>query len=167
MELKRRTTRLLHDEHRAASALLERLDGLLERQPPDHAPDCAEPGVKRLLGDLASHLEGTIRRHFDFEEEHLFQLVRDAGAGAMADLLDEEHVVIRPLLQRVGSLAGAARDGGFGAEDWVRFHDLGLELVERLKAHIEKEEMGLEPLLDDLLEEAADADLAAAHQNGA
>ncbi|HEX6265821.1 MAG TPA: hypothetical protein VFZ81_02870, partial [Burkholderiales bacterium] len=40
---------------------------------------------------------------------------------------------------------------------------LGLELAERLVAHVQKEEMSLLPALEDLLDEAADGELSAAY----
>jgi hemerythrin-like domain-containing protein len=163
MELSRRTTRLLHDEHVAALALLDRLDGLLARHRPGTPADAADSGVGRLLGDLVVHLETESGRHFDFEEEHLFPRLREFGDGFIADLLGQEHTAIRPLAARLAALAREARGGAFSPESWAEFHRLGVELVERQMAHIQKEEMGLLPLLDDLLEEQADADLAATY----
>lgn len=163
MELSRRTTRLLHDEHTAAVALLDRLDGLLARQRPNAPADAADAGVGLLLGDLVTHLETESGRHFDFEEEHLFPRLREFGDGFIADLLGQEHNAIRPLAARLAALAREGRGGAFSAESWAEFHRLGAELVERQMAHIQKEEMGLLPLLDDLLEDEADAELAASY----
>ena len=163
MEFQRQTTRRLHDEHVAAAALLDRLEGLLARHGLGAPVDAADPGVGLLLGDLAVHLESESMRHFDFEEEHLFPRLRASGEGGIADLLDDEHSSIRPLAARLVTLAREGRAAGFAAESWSEFHRLGFELVERLGAHIEKEEMGLLPLLDDLLEDEADADLAASY----
>ncbi len=167
MELSRQTTRLLHNEHTAAVALLDRLEGLLARQRADAPADAADPGVGLLLGDLVVHLESESGRHFDFEEEHLFPRLREFGDGFIAELLGQEHSVIRPLAARLAVLAREARGGAFSAESWVEFHRLGAELVERQMAHIQKEEMGLLPLLDDLLEDETDADLAATYAMGA
>lgn len=163
MEFQRQTTRRLHNEHAAAAALLDRLEDLLARQGRGAPADAAEPGVGLLLGDLAVHLESESVRHFDFEEEHLFPRLRASGEGGIADLLDEEHRSIRPLAARLATLARGGRAEGFASESWAEFHRLGFELVETLGAHIQKEEMGLLPLLDDLLEDEADADLAASY----
>jgi len=160
MELSRQTTRLLHDEHAAAVALLDRLDALLARHRPGTPADAADPGVGLLLGDLVAHLETESGRHFDFEEAHLFPRLREFGDAFIADLLGQEHTAIRPLAARLAALAREGRAGAFSAESWAEFHRLGAELVERQMAHIQKEEMGLLPLLDDLLEEEADAELA-------
>ena len=43
------------------------------------------------------------------------------------------------------------------------FQRLALELLERMVSHIQKETMGLLPLLEDLLDEQTDRDLALAY----
>ncbi len=78
----------------------------------------------------------------------------------MVEMLLDEHRVIRPLTERLATLAGEARQAPFTPERWRHFRELAAEIVERLGAHIQKEEMGLLPLLDDVLEEDDDAALA-------
>lgn len=163
MEFTHQTARLLHREHMAASDLLRRLEGLLSGHAPDTPADAAEPAVGNLLVDLAAALEGEIVHHFDFEEETLFPLLEEDGDGAICALLREEHGVIRPLLVQVAALARGARGEGFTPESWRALHRLGFELVERLGDHIEKEEMGLVPMIDALLGEDQDRELALAH----
>lgn len=163
MEFTHHTARLLHREHMAARDLLRRLESLLSRHAPDAPADPAEPAVGTLLADLAAALEGEVVNHFDFEEEALFPLLEEDGSGAICALLGDDHVVIRPLLAQVAALARGARSQGFTPESWRGFHRLGFELVERLGDHIEKEEMGLVPMIDDLLDEARDRELALAH----
>jgi len=67
---------------------------------------------------------------------------------------------ILPLARRLAELARRFREGGLSEELWAEFHALGAELDERLVAHIQKEDMGLLPALDDLLEEETDDRLA-------
>jgi hemerythrin-like domain-containing protein len=160
------TARLLHDEHMAASGLLKRLEGLLATHAPTDPPDAADPAVNALLGDLAAALEGEIVRHFDFEEETLFPLLAAEGDGAVGELLGEEHVVIRPLMAEVAALARGARSDGFMPESWRTLHRLGNELVDRLGDHIQKEEMGLVRIVDELLGDEQDSELALAHAAG-
>lgn len=157
----RQTTHLLHDEHLATIALLDRLEGLLARNGPGKAPDPSDGTVGRLLADLVASLSNETGRHFDFEEGNLFPRLDEAGDGFISQLLKEEHTAIRPLAGRLAALAGDARASGFSAEDWSTFHRLGLELVERQISHIQKEEMGLLPRLEDLLSDDDDIDLAA------
>ena len=71
--------------------------------------------------------------------------------------------MIEPLMQRIAELAREARANEFTAESWSEFVRLGGELLERLLAHIEKEEMGLLPELEDVLEADADAELASGY----
>ena len=83
MEFERETTRLLHDEHMAALALLERLEGLLGRHGPRAAPDVGESLVNLLLGDLVATLETETVEHFRFEEETVFPRLAEAGDGTL------------------------------------------------------------------------------------
>jgi hypothetical protein len=56
------------------------------------------------------------------------------------------------------AIAGALDDAG-----WDALKRGALELVERQVAHIQKEEMALLPLLEDLLDDATDRELAFAY----
>jgi hemerythrin-like domain-containing protein len=67
-------------------------------------------------------------------------------------LLGEEHVVIRSAAQAFGA--------ALEQQDWQRLRAAGLELAERLNAHVQKEEMSLLPAVEDLLDDETDARLA-------
>jgi hemerythrin-like domain-containing protein len=101
-----------------------------------------------------------LARHFAFEEQELFPRMVAAGEGNLAELLAEEHDAIRAVAAELGPLIGAASDGTLDAEGCNGLRRLALEFVERLLAHADKEEMSLVPLLDDLLDEDADRELA-------
>ena len=163
MEFERETTRLLHDEHMAVLALLERLEGLLGRHGPGDVPDVGESAVNLLLGDLIATLETETVGHFRFEEESVFPRLAEAGDGTLGELLNEEHEVILPLSRRLTQLAREARGSAFTPASWKTFHSVGREFVERLTDHIEKEEMGLLPLVEELLDAAHDNAIAAQH----
>ena len=111
------------------------------------------------LADLARScavaLAHEISRHFAFEEEELFPRLAEAGEGDIAELLTEEHVVIRSAAQ--------AFSAALEAQDWRQLRAAGLELSERLNAHVQKEEMSLLPAVEDLLDEETDARLALAY----
>jgi hypothetical protein len=85
----------------------------------------------------------------------LFPRLADAGEADIAALLEEEHATIREAARRFIALP----------KDVVtkEMQALGLELAERLVSHVQKEEMSLLPALDDLLDEAADAELSLAY----
>ena len=160
MEMRRHVCRALHDEHAATLGILERLEMLLGRHGSRRPPDLASPALAALLKDLVFALDSEIGPHFAFEESHVFPILSEAGDQEMCEVLLAEHGEILPLAQRLAELARHFRARGLTEELWAEFHALGAELVERLAAHIQKEEMGLLPALDDLLEEETDDRLA-------
>jgi hemerythrin-like domain-containing protein len=163
MNLQRRITRLLHDEHIATIALLERLERLIARHRPAAAPALGDGDTFKLLGDLATNLENETGRHFGLEQDRLFPLL-SGGEAFIAELLTEEHAAILPLAARLAALARAARAASsFAADGWREFHQLAGELIERQVAHIQKEEMGLLPMLDDVLDAERDDEIADAY----
>jgi hemerythrin-like domain-containing protein len=150
MDFNRQISRRLHEEHEATLALWGRLEQALARlgnRPP------AEEDL-RLVRECAAQLADEVTRHFAFEESELFPRLDAAGEGDIAGLLAEEHETIRTAARRFGALA---RDAG---AQWMQLRPLGLELAERLVGHVQKEEMSLLPSLEDLLDEAADLELA-------
>jgi hypothetical protein len=60
-------------------------------------------------------------------------------------------------------LTAAAARGTLDDAGWAELKRGALEMVERQVAHIQKETMALLPLLDDLLDEADDRELAFAY----
>ena len=119
--------------------------------------------LARLVGALGRHLEQDVDRHFDFEERELFPRMAEAGDGDMAALLAEEHEAIRAVAAELLPLARAAAAGTLDDAGWDALRRSALELVERQVAHIQKETMALLPLLDDLLDDETDRELAFAY----
>jgi len=163
MEPSRQTTRILHDEHVATLSLLNRLDAMLADAGPKRPPDVAGAGLAPLLNDLATTLDGEIGHHFDFEERELFPRLADFGDAGIGAFLAEEHKLMLPLGGELASAARAGAKNGFTPDEWSGFHRQAAEMVERMMDHIQKEEMGLLPVLDDLLDEDEDRDLANAY----
>jgi hemerythrin-like domain-containing protein len=143
MEPVRQVSRMLHEEHMAALSLLERLEAALLRAGHATPPDSSDGDVVRLMGDLRAGIEGEITAHFAFEENQLFPSLAEAGNDGMINLLLEEHEIILPLGERLAKLTHDVQSGNLSGDDWAMFHRLGNEFVERLRSHIEKEEMGL------------------------
>lgn len=158
--MQRSVSRALHDDHMAAVALLERLEALLGRHRATDSPDATGADVAPLLKELRRAIETEIVPHFAFEEECLFPRFPDAGDNEMEAVLVAEHRIILPLAKHLAELATRAREAGFKGDLWADFHTTGAELIERLNAHILKEEMGLLPALDDLLDDDMDGALA-------
>jgi len=158
MNFSNRVCQKLHEEHVAAIAMMNRLNGLLMShwQAPPAANDAS---VARMLSDLTADLEAELWRHFDFEEEHLFPYLADAGNAAIGAHLTSEHAEIRPVGAQVIKLARAANPSGFDAANWQDFRKLAQDLVERLVPHAQKEEMALLPMLEDAMDEETEARL--------
>jgi hemerythrin-like domain-containing protein len=124
---------------------------------------CGSDELRTLAGALARQVEQDIGRHFAFEESELFPRMTDAGDGDMAALLAEEHASIRAVADELLPLARAAEAGTLDAAGWDALARGALEIAERQVAHIQKESMALLPLLDDLLDENDDRELAFAY----
>jgi hypothetical protein len=63
-------------------------------------------------------------------------------------------------------LIDAATAGTLDGAGWSTLRRSALELAERQVAHIQKEEMSLLPLLEDLIDEDTDRELALAYASG-
>lgn len=160
MNYARQTPRTLHTEHLASIHMLARIEQVLMRPlargaPPEALLDELRPLVRQIEQDTG--------RHFVFEENELFTRLSDAGEGDIASLLAEEHDAIRAvcddLLPALRSALARTLDGA----GWESLRSDALELVERQVSHIQKEQMALLPMLDDLLDEETDQRLAAAY----
>lgn len=146
MEFNRHISRRLHEEHEATLSLWGRVESTLVAGRQDPVL------LKSAAAALAQELDG----HFSFEERELFPLLAAAGEGDIGELLEEEHQAIRDAGERFIELV--KQDS---SKNEVR--PLGLELAERLFAHVQKEEMSLLPALEDLVDETADGELSAAY----
>jgi len=160
MNISRLTSLRLHEEHQANLDLLARIEQALVRMP--HGGS-GGPELTKLVGTLGQHLAHEVRRHFEFEERELFPRMNGGDDGDLAALLLEEHEAIRAVSAEVLPLTRAATAGTLDAAGWGTLKRSTLELVERLTAHIQKEELALLPAVDDLLDEATDRDLVLAY----
>ena len=75
-------------------------------------------------------------------------------------MLQDEHDAIRAVAQELLPLTGSAAAGTLDAAGWDALKRGALEMVERQVAHIQKEEMALLPILDDLLDDETDRQFA-------
>jgi len=145
----------LDNEHRATLELLGRVEQTFVRSPAPGGGDLA-----RLAGSLTDHIERDIDRHFGFEERELFPRLEEAGAGDLVELLMEEHGAIREVAAELLPLARAASAGPLDRAQADAFRRSALELIERLRAHIDKETAALLPEIDNVLDDDADRELA-------
>ena len=158
MSFQRQVSRALDEEHRANLDLLGRVEHALARAARPGAT--LDPELGRLIASFARHIELEIGRHFDFEETELFPRLEAAGEGDIAGLLKEEHRAIREVVAELLPLANATAAGTLDGEGWEALKRGAGEMIERQVAHIQKETMALLPMLDDLLDEDTDRDLA-------
>jgi hemerythrin-like domain-containing protein len=158
MNFNNRISQVLHDEHRATIALMERLEQLMARHR-GTAPNRDDQIVAQLLSDLSTGVQSEVERHFDFEERQLFPYLEAAGDDAIGAHLTSEHEAMRPLGLRLATLAREASAQGFDQAKWEEFRRVGLELCERMLAHVQKEEMALLPLLDEVMDADSEARL--------
>jgi hemerythrin-like domain-containing protein len=159
MNFSNRLSQLLHDEHCATVALMERLEVLIARHKPASPPDVSDRAVVQLLSDLAANLESEVNRHFAFEEAHVFAYLDAIGDDEIGAHLTDEHGAMRPLAVRVVTMAREAVGHGFDPSAWQEFRQVGQELCERMLAHVQKEEMALLPLLEESLDAESEARL--------
>ena len=158
MELQRQISRKLYEEHVAVLDLLDRFGRALGRL--GGGQPAADDQVWRvLLAQVGTALEYEITRHFDLEETQLFPRLHARGEGDLAELLFEDHEMIREVTRPLLGLVARAQAGGLDAAGWRALKASGLELVERLSAHAEKEQGALVPLVDEMLDEATDQEL--------
>lgn len=158
MNFSRQTSLALHQDHRANLQLLARAENAFARARGGAGP--RDPEFLKLIEALAQHLRLDVDRHFGFEERELFPRLREAGDGGIAMLLGDEHEAIRAVSEELLPLAAQAVAGTLDAAGWGTLKDSVMELVERQVSHIQKEEMALLPMLDDLLDDATDQRLA-------
>ena len=164
MTFRHQVSNALDDEHRTHLDLLGRVEQALARAPrPGASPDTE---LVRVIRALERHLETEVERHFDFEERELFPRMEDAGDGDLAALLVEEHGAIRAVCNELLPLLREAGGGTLSTTGWAMLRRTALEIVERQVAHIQKETMALLPLLDDLLDDETDRELAFAYAAG-
>lgn len=162
MTFTNRISQVLHEEHRATVALMERLEQLVARHR-GSAPDRNDQVVAQLLSDLSTGVQAEVERHFDFEEGQLFTYLGAVGDEAIGAHLTSEHEAMRPLGLRLAALAREASGQGFDRARWDEFRRIGLELCERMVAHVQKEEMALLPLLDEVMDAESEARLYEAY----
>ena len=151
---------VLHDEHLRIIDLMNRLEGLTTGRKARNAPAGDDAATTILLADLNAELQGVAGHHFNFEEDNIFPALTAIGDVAIPYMLRQEHDLLRNLSEVMLPMVQKARGDGFTADEWAAFRDLALELVERQITHIQKEEMGLLPVLSGVFEEQEDGELA-------
>ncbi len=145
---------ILSQEHRAVLSILERLDRFLDDNPAKRpAPDYQSSQTRAIFEDLSDTMEGEIKHHYTFEEENLFPRFSQAADPGISTMLQDEHETIRPIATRLAELSRDGLYGNLSEEAWKEFHSLAGEMIERETFHIQKEEMGFLPGLENMISE--------------
>jgi len=162
MEHNAQIARLLHTEHMEQIASTEKMETLLRSLKPGTVPSKGDP-VMKALPDIIGSLEAEINQHFVFEENVLFPRLAEMGEANIGNFLKSEHDVIREVGGQVIALGKTALAEGFNPSSWADFYQNASELSEWVFQHVQKEEMGLLPMVDMLLEGDEDATLTEAY----
>ena len=161
-DFRRQTSRQLYEEHIHVIGLLDRLALAAARL--GAAPPAANDETwALLLPQLEGALRHEVTRHFDLEEHKLFPVLREHGHGDLADLLCEEHQVIRDIARPLLELVARARSAALDAGGWKSLRLLALELVDRLGSHARMEQDALVPVVDEILDDNTDLEIWTAH----
>lgn len=161
MNFNRQVSQALDIEHRSNLDLLGRVEQAFARN--SRASHAEDPEFRKLAGAFARLIDQEVGRHFDFEEQQLFTRMAESGEADIAEMLQEEHDAIRAVASEILPLAQAAAAGTLDASGLDALRRGALEMVERQVAHIQKETMALLPLVEDLLDEEVDRELAFAY----
>ncbi|MDP6706698.1 MAG: hemerythrin domain-containing protein [Alphaproteobacteria bacterium] len=156
MEYQCHVTRVLHEEHLQLLALLNRFEDFLVRHRKAKRLDTDQIETASLLRDLVTTLDAEVDRHFSFEETELFPSLEEAGDAMIATVLRADHEILRPLAREIAGAARTALAETLEGTDLDSFRQQGMEYVERQMTHIQREEMALLPLLEDLIDEETD-----------
>jgi len=122
-------------------------------------PDINAIATRSTLEQLAAAIEDEVGKHFSFEEDHLITRMADNGDDALGQDLIREHKVILPIGLQLSALAKKVLEEGFSDDDWSEFFALGGESFARLQPHVDKEEMALLPIVDDIIDRETDFEL--------
>jgi hemerythrin-like domain-containing protein len=140
-------TAVLRDEHRLILEVVSRLSGMLDAERNGDPLDYDTVGecitFFRLFADACHHGK---------EEDLLFPELEEEGmphdSGPIAMLL-EEHVEFRALVQAMAAALPGAADGDPTAGSELR--DAATVYLDRIQAHIGKEDHGLFELADGMI----------------
>lgn len=138
---KERPTEAFREKHGEIREHLDHLTGMLSRLP-GSAPEEQRKLMRRVAGFLDQH----IRAHAEAEEKALYPVVDRYASGESrfraTETMRHEHGIIGRAIGELGAMAAA--DGA----DVATFARKGHELLGVIRAHFDKEEQVLLPVLD-------------------
>lgn len=154
MESKFMINKCLSREHQELAGLLSSFRNFLRMHGIKQQPDWKSLQSTRLVCDLYSAFDSALPRHFEVEENELFPLLKESGLGQLVDILLEDHQLIVTMISTIKPLLQKAKVAGdLTEEEWQLLYREGDAIVTELSAHAEKEDAGLVPELEELLDE--------------
>jgi hemerythrin-like domain-containing protein len=135
----------MHEEH---VATLDHLALLAQAiRAPRTFRNASDTRFKALLRNLVTNLEGNVEDHFRFEEVHLFPALRKAGHAELTDTLLLEHAELRTAGRSLLDQLDAALEKDLSDETWSGIGLLAMALIEKQRAHMQREESEMVPAL--------------------
>lgn len=126
----------LYAEHDVALVQLETLGKTAE----ELAERGADPETLGRFDAALAFLEGKIREHNEWEENHLFPMLElRMGPAGLSAVMRAEHSMLWQAYSRLEPLRRAVREGAPDAETFRRISGVAREIVELLSDHIAKE----------------------------
>ena len=153
----------LHEEHRQTLEVMNALENKMLGTTASRPFDPSDNDDRRQLQDIVAVVDRDTGSHFRFEEEVLFPIFEEAGAGDMTQMLIQEHEAIRTLGSKLRLLAEGALESGFDEASWSAFRNAAMDLTASVMFHIQKEEMGLVSRLSFFIDPETDAELSMRH----
>ena len=142
---------MLHEEHFHIVMLFCDLENRVTGSAAQQPLDPKQPDDRQQLERLIVALNGVVR-HNAFEEKELFPLLCRGGAVDMVEMLEDEHLVMVPLVKRLRRCAADILDSGADAPKWQCFCAAAQEFTQQILLHLQKEELGIVQVLDTLLD---------------
>ncbi len=159
MDFSSHIARLLHEDHSATVEMIEGLESLIVKAKRT-TPNTNDLPIQKILTQANQVIQHEVHKHFTFEENELFTRLAEFGDNAIGQHLTDEHRAILPVADQVAAFANTSLNDGFSDASWAQFSSLAGELIERMLMHIQKEEMALLPMLEEILDPETDMKLA-------
>jgi hemerythrin-like domain-containing protein len=156
--------KVLHEEHFRILVSVCHLQNRVSGEAGEKSFDQDDDQEQEEMHNLVSTLD-CILAHHAFEENVVFPLIHDDDGSDVADLLEEEHLVIEPITRRLRTLAIEILKHGPGDGRWPEFRTAGQRLFAKMLNHLENEEAIVLQRLDRWLDAATDHRLALQHSS--
>jgi hemerythrin-like domain-containing protein len=146
----------LSREHKEVAQLLGRFSSFLRLHNVANQPDWTAFETKSLMRKIENVLNDEIQQHFDFEENSIFPLLENERMTDLLSILIAEHRLLRRFFVELRPLIALVASGSepLPQRDWGTLLRQGTALAAELISHIEKEEAGLIPAIEETIDES-------------